>query len=74
MQKASEWDVVQLMYMNELRKKTTTLKGETQTLELNRDGLDGAFLDWLLRQTNSYELSKDQQGNLQLRFVLPSAD
>jgi hypothetical protein len=74
MQKASEWDVVQLMYMKELRKKTTTLKGETQTLELNRDGLDGAFLDWLLRQTNSYELSKDQQGNLQLRFVLPSAD
>jgi hypothetical protein len=74
MQKASEWDVVQLMYMKELRKKTPTLKGETQTLELNRDGLDGAFVDWLLRQANSYELSKDQQGNLQLRFVLPSVD
>jgi hypothetical protein len=74
MQKASEWDVVQLMYMKELRKKTPTLKGETQTLELNLDGLDGAFVDWLLRQANSYELSKDQQGNLQLRFVLPSVD
>jgi hypothetical protein len=74
MQKASEWDVVQLMYMKELRKKTPTLKGETQTLELNLDGLDGAFVDWLLRQANSYELSKDQQGNLQIRFVLPSAD
>ncbi len=74
MQKASEWDVVQLMYMKELRKKTTTLKGETQTLELDRDGLDGAFVDWLLRQANSYELSKDQQGSLQIRFVLPSAD
>jgi hypothetical protein len=74
MQKASEWDVVQLMYMKELRKKTPTLKGETQTLELNRDGLDGAFVDWLLRQSNGYELSKDQQGNLQIRFVLPSVD
>jgi hypothetical protein len=62
------------MYMKELRKKTPTLKGETQTLELNLDGLDGAFVDWLLRQANSYELSKDQQGNLQLRFVLPSVD
>jgi hypothetical protein len=74
LQKASEWDVVQLMYMKELRKKTPTLKGETQTLELDLDGLDGAFMDWLLRQANSYELSKDQQGQLQLRFVLPSAD
>ncbi|MEN9995142.1 MAG: hypothetical protein RL762_1799, partial [Bacteroidota bacterium] len=74
MQKASEWDVVQLMYMKELRKKTPTLKGETQTLELKRDGLDGAFVDWLLRQSNGYELSKDQQGNLQIRFVLPSVD
>ncbi|MCF8202187.1 MAG: hypothetical protein K9J18_03780 [Crocinitomicaceae bacterium] len=74
MQKASEWDVVQLMYMKELRKKTPTLKGETQTLELDLNGLDGAFVDWLLRQANSYELSKDQQGNLQLRFVLPSVD
>ncbi|MEY4487029.1 MAG: hypothetical protein RL440_1571 [Bacteroidota bacterium] len=74
LQKASEWDVVQLMYMKELRKKTPTLKGETQTLELDLDGLDGAFMDWLLRQANSYELSKDQQGKLQLRFVLPSAD
>ncbi len=74
MQKASEWDVVQLMYMKELRKKTPTLKGETQTLELNRDGLDSAFVDWLLRQSNGYELSKDQQGNLQIRFVLPSVD
>ncbi len=51
-----------------------TLKGETQTLELNRDVLDGAFVDWLLRQANSYELSKDQQGILQIRFVLQSAD
>jgi hypothetical protein len=60
--------------MKELRKKTPTLKGETQTLELKRDGLDGAFVDWLLRQSNGYELSKDQQGNLQIRFVLPSVD
>ena len=72
MQKGSEWDVVQLMYMKELRKKTPTIKGETKTLELDLNGLDGAFMDWLLRQTNSYELSKDQQGKLQMSYTLPS--
>ena len=72
MQKGSEWDVVQLMYMKELRKKTPTIKGEIKTLELDLNGLDGAFMDWLLRQTNSYELSKDQQGKLQMSYTLPS--
>jgi hypothetical protein len=49
MQKESQWSVVQLMYLKEMRKRSTNLKGATQTLVLEQNKLDGAFVDWLLR-------------------------
>ena len=74
LQKTSEWDVVQLMYLKEMRKKTPVMKGETQTIQLAPNGLEGALIDWLLRQQNGYELDKDQEGELQLRYILPTSN
>jgi hypothetical protein len=74
LQKTSEWDVVQLMYLKEMRKKTPMMKGETQTIQLAPNGLEGALIDWLLRQQNGYELDKDQEGELQLRYILPTSN
>jgi hypothetical protein len=74
LQKASDWDVVQLMYLKEMRKKTVALKGASQTLTLDPEGVDGAFVDWLLRQQNGYELVKDQDGKLQIRYLVPDAN
>ena len=71
LQKESQWSVVQLMYLKEMRKRSTNLKGATQTLVLEEDGIDGAFVDWLLRQHNGYELFVDEKGQKQLRYVFP---
>jgi hypothetical protein len=73
LQKTSEWDVVQLMYLKEMRKKMPVLKGEIQTIALDPKGLDGAFIDWLLRQPNGYEISSESDAK-QLRVVLPNKD
>ena len=70
-QKESQWDLVQQMYLKEMRKRNASLKGATQTLLLEQRNLDGAFMDWILRQHNGYELFKDEQGQLQLRYILP---
>jgi hypothetical protein len=59
------------MYLKEMRKRSTNLKGKTQTLLLEESGMDGAFVDWLLRQHNGYELFIDDQGQTQLRYILP---
>ena len=74
MQKESQWSVVQLMYLKEMRKRSTNLKGATQTLVLEQSELDGAFVDWLLRQHNGYELFIDEQGQIQLRYVVPTEE
>ena len=74
LQKESQWSVVQLMYLKEMRKRSTNLKGKTQTLLLEESGLDGAFVDWLLRQHNGYELFIDDQGQTQLRYILPTEE
>ena len=74
LQKASDWDVVQLMYLKEMRKKAVALKGASQTLLLDPEGVDGAFVDWLLRQQNGYELIKEQEGKLQIRYLVPDAN
>ena len=74
LQKASDWDVVQLMYLKEMRKKTVGLKGASQTLVLDPEGVDGAFVDWLLRQQNGYELVKDKDGKLEIRYLVPDAN
>ncbi|MDP4867799.1 MAG: SPOR domain-containing protein, partial [Crocinitomicaceae bacterium] len=74
LQKASDWDVVQLMYLKEMRKKTVALKGASQTLVLDPEGVDGAFVDWLLRQQNGYELVKDKDGKLEIRYLVPDAN
>jgi hypothetical protein len=73
-QKESEWDLVQLMYLKEMRKKTSTIKGDFETIVLDASGLDGAFVDWLLRQQNSYELFKDAEGKHNIKYVLPAQD
>jgi hypothetical protein len=73
LQKTSEWDVVQLMYLKEMRKKMPVLKGEIQTIALDPKGLDGAFIDWLLRQPNGYEISSESDAK-QLSVVLPNKD
>jgi hypothetical protein len=73
LQKESQWSVVQLMYLKEMRKRSTDLKGATQTVVLEESGLDGAFVDWLLRQHNGYELFIDEQG-AQLRYILPTEE
>jgi len=70
-QKESQWDLVQQMYLKEMRKRNVSLKGPTQTLLLEQRNLDGAFMDWILRQHNGYELFRDEQGQLQLRYILP---
>ena len=70
-QKESQWDLVQQMYLKEMRKRNVSLKGATQTLLLEQRNLDGAFMDWMLRQHNGYELFRDEQGQLQLRYILP---
>ncbi len=70
-QKESQWDLVQQMYLKEMRKRNASLKGATQTLLLEQRNLDGAFMDWILRQHNGYELFKDEQGQLKLRYILP---
>jgi hypothetical protein len=70
-QKESQWDLVQQMYLKEMRKRNVSLKGPTQTLLLEQRNLDGAFMDWMLRQHNGYELFRDEQGQLQLRYILP---
>ena len=70
-QKESQWDLVQQMYLKEMRKRNVSLKGSTQTLLLEQRNLDGAFMDWILRQHNGYELFRDEQGQLQLRYILP---
>jgi hypothetical protein len=74
MQKESQWSVVQLMYLKEMRKRSTNLKGATQTLVLEQNKLDGAFVDWLLRQHNGYELFIDEQEQIQLRYVVPTEE
>jgi hypothetical protein len=74
MQKESQWSVVQLMYLKEMRKRSTNLKGATQTLVLEQNKLDGAFVDWLLRQHNGYELFIDEQEQIQLRYVIPTEE
>ena len=73
-QKESEWDLVQLMYLKEMRKKTSAMKGDFETIVLDAAGLDGAFVDWLLRQQNSYELFKDDKGKYNIKYVLPTQD
>ena len=73
-QKESEWDLVQLMYLKEMRKKTSPLKGATEILEIEDAQIDGAFIDWLLRQQNGYELSRDADGKLSLKYLVPSQD
>ena len=73
-QKESEWDLVQLMYLKEMRKKTSPLKGATEILEIEAAQIDGAFIDWLLRQQNGYELSRDANGKLSLKYLKPSQD
>jgi hypothetical protein len=73
-QKESEWDLVQLMYLKEMRKKTSAMKGDFETIVLDAAGLDGAFVDWLLRQQNSYELFKDAEGKYNIKYVLPTQD
>ncbi|MEY3086916.1 MAG: hypothetical protein RLZ93_838 [Bacteroidota bacterium] len=73
-QKESEWDLVQLMYLKEMRKKTSPLKGATEILEIEAAQIDGAFIDWLLRQQNGYELSRDADGKLSLKYLVPSQD
>ena len=70
-QKESQWDLVQQMYLKEMRKRNVSLKGAAQTLLLEQRNLDGAFMDWMLRQHNGYELFRDEQGQLQLRYILP---
>ena len=42
-------------------------------IALDQKGLDGAFMDWLLRQSNGYEISSDSDVQ-QLRVVLPNTD
>jgi len=74
LQKESKWSVVQLMYLKEMRKRSAVLKGATQTIVLEETGLDGAFVDWLLRQHNGYELFIDEQGKAQLRYILPTEE
>jgi hypothetical protein len=74
LQKESQWNVVQLMYLKEMRKRSAILKGATQTIFLEETGLDGAFVDWLLRQHNGYELFIDEQGKTQLRYILPTEE
>ncbi len=74
MQKESQWSVVQLMYLKEMRKRSTNLKGATQTLVLEQSELDGGFVDWLLRQHNGYELFIDEQGQIQLRYLVPTEE
>jgi hypothetical protein len=74
LQKESQWNVVQLMYLKEMRKRSVNLKGATQTIVLEESGLDGAFVDWLLRQHNGYELFIDEQGQAQLRYILPTEE
>ena len=74
LQKESQWSVVQHMYLKEMRKRSTNLKGKTQTLLLEESGIDGAFVDWLLRQHNGYELFIDDQGQTQLRYILPTEE
>ena len=73
-QKESEWDLVQLMYLKEMRKKTFPLKGATEIIEIEAAQIDGAFIDWLLRQQNGYELSRDANGKLSLKYLKPSQD
>jgi glutaredoxin-related protein len=71
-QKESQWNLVQQMYLKEMRKRDAALlKGSTQQVVLEESVTDGAFMDWLLRQNNGYELFKDEQGQLQLKFVQP---
>ena len=71
-QKESQWNLVQQMYLKEMRKRDAALlKGSTQQVVLEESVTDGAFMDWLLRQNNGYELFKDEQGQLQLRYVRP---
>jgi hypothetical protein len=74
LQKTSEWDAVQLMYLKEMRKKMPVLKGETQTIQIDPQGMDGALIDWLLRQQNGYALGKDNEGQLQIKVVQPKLD
>ena len=74
LQKSSQWNVVQQMYLKELRKRTLTLKGETQTVVIVDHRIDGAFMDWLLRQQHGYELLYNQDGDLELRIQIPEAD
>ncbi len=70
-QRESQWDLVQQMYLKEMRKRYASLKGATQTLPLEQHNFDGAFMDWMLRQNNGYELFRDEQGQFQLRYILP---
>jgi hypothetical protein len=74
LQKESQWSVVQLMYLKEMRKRSANLKVATETLVLEESGLEGAFVDWLLRQHNGYELFIDKQGQAQLRYILPTEE
>ena len=73
-QKESEWDLVQLMYLKEMRKKTSSIKGPYQTVVIDEAEIDGAFIDWLLRQQNSYELMRDEKGVLKLRYIVSEKD
>lgn len=71
LQKESQWNLVQQMYLKEMRKRSMTLKGETQTRLLDNE-LEGAFVDWLLRQHNGYELYTDEQSQWVLRYLNPA--
>lgn len=65
--KESAFDLVQLMYMKELRKRTAVLKGATENMLLDAD-IDGAFMDFLLRQNAAYELQEGGQGRYKLIY------
>jgi hypothetical protein len=65
--KESAFDLVQLMYMKELRKRTAVLKGATENILLDAD-IDGAFMDFLLRQNAAYELQEEAQGRYKLMY------
>ena len=67
LQKASEWTIVQQLYLKDLRKRNATLKGNTTSMVIEGQ-MNGDFADWLLRQQNPYAIQQLPQG-LQIEYI-----
>jgi hypothetical protein len=69
-QKKSMWNLQQLMYLQEMRQKNP--KGIKFNFQIQLDSpLNGAYVDWLLRQNAPYSVNLDNQGNYIIHCVDP---